>query len=377
MAEKVNEPVIAYKGFKRDMTCKGYQYEEGKTYTTQTADVCSTGFHACEYPLDVFSYYPPGTSVYHEVQQSGEISRDNCDTKQASTKIKIGAELSIRGLVKAAINYTKARTTTEQVSGYQGASVSGNRGASTSGDRGASVSGDRGASVSGNLGASVSGYQGASVSGYQGASVSGNLGASVSGYQGASVSGYQGASVSGNRGASVSGYQGASTSGNLGASVSGYQGASVSGYQGASTSGNRGASVSGYRGASVSGYRGASTSGDRGASVSGDLGASVSGYQGASVSGDWGASVSGNHGASVSRGKSTVGENGIAYARGEDAASVKVKGGIGSILVLVTENDGDYGAKSWKAEYVDGERIKADTWYKLKNGKFVEVGEDD
>ena len=281
MAEKLNEQVIAYKGFKRDMTCRGYRYEVGKTYTTQTADVCNTGFHACEYPLDVFDYYPPGTSVYHEVQQSGEISRDNCDTKQASTKIKIGAELSIRGLVKAAINYTKARTTTEQVSG--------------------------------------------------------------------------------NRGASVSGDGGASTSGYMGASVSGDGGASTSGYRGASTSGYNGASVSGYGGASVSGYRGASTSGN----------------MGASVSGDGGASVSGDGGASVSRGKSAVGENGIAYARGEDAASVKVKGGIGSILVLVTENDGDYGAKSWKAEYVDGERIKADTWYKLKNGKFVQVGEDD
>ena len=249
MAEKVNEPVTAYKGFKRDMTCKGYQYEEGRTYATQTADVCNTGFHACEYPLDVFGYYPPGTSVYHEVQQSGEISHDANNSKQASTEIKIGAELSIRGLVKAAINYTKSRTTAKRVSGNRGASVSG--------------------------------------------------------------------------------------------------------YQGASTSGNKGASVSGNRGASTSGDKGASTSGNRGASTSGNLGASVS------------------------RGKSAVGENGIAYARGEDAASVKVKGGIGSILVLVTENDGDYGAKSWKAEYVDGERIKADTWYKLKNGKFVEAGEDD
>ncbi len=353
MAEKVNEPVTAYKGFKRDMTCKGYQYEEGRTYATQTADVCNTGFHACEYPLDVFGYYPPGTSVYHEVQQSGEISHDANNSKQASTEIKIGAELSIRGLVKAAINYTKSRTTAKRVSGNRGASVSGYQGASTSGNKGASVSGNRGASTSGDKGASTSGNRGASTSGNLGASVSGDMGASVSGDQGAS------------------------TSGNLGASVSGYQGASVSGDQGASTSGNLGASVSGDMGASVSGDMGASVSGNRGASVSGDQGASTSGNKGASVSGNRGASTSGNLGASVSRGKSAVGENGIAYARGEDAASVKVKGGIGSILVLVTENDGDYGAKSWKAEYVDGERIKADTWYKLKNGKFVEAGEDD
>ena len=295
MAEKVNEPVIAYKGFKRDMTCLGYQYKEGETYTTQTADVCNTGFHACEYPLDVFRYYSPGTSVYHEVQQCGEISRGEEDTKQASTEIKIGPEIGIRDLAEAAIDYTRSRTTI------------GHR--------------DLKSAVSGDQGASVSGYRGASVSGYQGASVSGSLGASVSGDQGSSVSGSWGSSVSG----------------------------------------DQGSSVSGYRGASVSGYQGAS--------VSGSLGASVSGDQGSSASGD--------RGASVSRGKSTVGKNGIAYARGEDAASVKVKGGIGSILVLVTENDDNYGVKSWKAEYVDGDRIKADTWYKLKNGEFVEAGEDD
>ena len=58
----------AYKGFNRDMTCRGFQYAEGETYHTDTAELCESGFHACKYPLDVLAYYPPSSSVYHEVE---------------------------------------------------------------------------------------------------------------------------------------------------------------------------------------------------------------------------------------------------------------------------------------------------------------------
>ena len=99
-----------YKGFNKDMTCLDFQYEEGKEYET-TGDIkcCENGFHACEYPLDCFGYYAPSESVYHEVEQSGEISKDTDDTKVASSKIKIGAAISIAGLVKASFEYIKAR----------------------------------------------------------------------------------------------------------------------------------------------------------------------------------------------------------------------------------------------------------------------------
>lgn len=75
--------IKTYKGFNKDMTCRGFQYEEGKEYETDKAEVCETGFHACEYPLDCFSYYSPNVSVYHEVEQDGEISRSDGDTKVA------------------------------------------------------------------------------------------------------------------------------------------------------------------------------------------------------------------------------------------------------------------------------------------------------
>ena len=151
--------VKSYKGFNKDMTCRGFQYEEGKEYEEESVEVCDHGFHACEYPLDCLNYYSPNESVYHEVEQSGEIQKHNDDTKVASTKIKIGAEISIAGLVKAAIEYTVKRVNKEAESDE-------NHGASSgTGDYGASsATGDYGASsATGNCGASsATGYKGAS-----------------------------------------------------------------------------------------------------------------------------------------------------------------------------------------------------------------------
>ena len=152
----------AYKGFNKDMTCRGYKYEEGKEYEERSAKACECGFHACEYPLDCFSYYNPSESVFHEVEQSGEISRHDSDTKIASSKIKIGAKISIAGLVKAAIEYTNERINPEAESNtdYGASSATGNCGAS-------SATGDYGASsATGNCGASsATGYKGSAVAG--------------------------------------------------------------------------------------------------------------------------------------------------------------------------------------------------------------------
>ena len=157
----MSKVVKSYKGFHKDMTCRGFQYKEGKEYETSKAVVCNEGFHACEHPLDCLGYYPPNTSVYHEVEQTGEFSSDSGsrDSKIASTKIKIGAKLSIAGLVQAAIDFTKSKTVTMQdATGDKGAS-------SATGDKGASsATGDYGASsATGNCGASsATGYKGAS-----------------------------------------------------------------------------------------------------------------------------------------------------------------------------------------------------------------------
>lgn len=138
--------VKSYKGFNKDMTCRGFQYEEGKEYEEESVEVCDHGFHACEYPLDCLNYYSPNESVYHEVEQSGEIQKHNDDTKVASTKIKIGAEISIAGLVKAAIEYTVKRVNKEAESdeNHGASSATGNCGASSAtGYKGASSAEDK------------------------------------------------------------------------------------------------------------------------------------------------------------------------------------------------------------------------------------------
>ena len=197
--------VKSYKGFNKDMTCRGFQYEEGKEYEEESVEVCDHGFHACEYPLDCLNYYSPNESVYHEVEQSGEIQKHNDDTKVASTKIKIGAEISIAGLVKAAIEYTVKRVNKEAESdeNHGASSATGDCGASSAtGNKGASsATGDYGASsAAGNCGAS---------------SATGNCGASsATGYKGASsaTGDYGASSATGNCGASsATGYKGASS----------------------------------------------------------------------------------------------------------------------------------------------------------------------
>ena len=138
--------IKSFKGFNKDMTCRGFQYEEGKEYETDKAIACEEGFHACEYPLDVFSYYNPSESVFHEVEQRGEISKDSDDTKIASTKIKIGASISIAGLVKAAIEYTTARVdkTKKSDERHGASSATGNCGASSAtGYRSSAEAGDK------------------------------------------------------------------------------------------------------------------------------------------------------------------------------------------------------------------------------------------
>ena len=196
----MEEKIVSYKGTDKDMKCRGYQYELGKEYETGKAKACSAGFYGCEYPLDVFGYYPPGTSRYFKCEQSGKIDRDGDDSKIASTKIKLNAEIGIPDLVKAAFEYTKAHTTTEHT--------------------------------------------------------------------------------------------------------------------------------------------------------------------------DPKMATAGEYGAATSRGRSATGKNGLSVARG---SNVMVKGGLGALLVIAEEKSDSYDIKEYKVAVVDGEKIKADTWYRLKDGELAEV----
>ena len=96
-----------YKGFDKDLKCRDFQYEVGNTYEEPTAELCEKGFHACEYPLDVFKYYAPGNmSRYCEVDLD-EVNgkKDVEDSKHCGKKIAVKAEIGIAGLVKAAVDF--------------------------------------------------------------------------------------------------------------------------------------------------------------------------------------------------------------------------------------------------------------------------------
>ena len=206
----MEQKIKAYKAFDKDLSCRGFKYEVGKEYE-ETGDIkaCEKGFHACPYPLDVFGYYAPAGSRFCEVEQSGKIDDSESD-KVCSSKIRIGAELDIRGLVKAAVSYVKERCTNE---------------------------------------------------------------------------------------------------------------------------------------------------------CNAEPGKPA-------TAGDYGAATAGDSGAATARGKASTGSNGLSVARGNN---VQVKGGIGAILVIAEERDDTYDIVDWKAVVVDGDVVKADTWYRLKNGELVEV----
>ena len=122
--------IVSYKGFNLDWTCRGMRYEVGQTYQ-HDGDVvaCRSGYHACEYPLDVFGYYPPGVSRYAEVRQSGDISRDRHDTKIASARLAVTVELFLHEMIARAVKWIFNRATpenTEHVTGdLSAASVTG------------------------------------------------------------------------------------------------------------------------------------------------------------------------------------------------------------------------------------------------------------
>ncbi|MBH4137672.1 hypothetical protein I5M67_06010 [Pseudomonas aeruginosa] len=191
------EVVTAYKGFKQDLTCRDYQFEIGGTYKHEgEVEACSSGFHSCEYPLDVFGYYAPSESRFAIVKASGQLSRHDDDSKIASATLVVEAEISMPTMISRAIDWIMARldNSVEQT-------VVGDTASNTGYQSAASNTGNRSA-------ASNTGYQSAaSNTGYQSAaSNTGNRSAA------SNTGDYSAASNTGNRSAaSNTGYQSAAS----------------------------------------------------------------------------------------------------------------------------------------------------------------------
>ena len=134
-----------FKGFDKDLKCRDFQYEIGKEYTEETADICNCGFHACEFPMDVFGYYPPSDSRYCEVELEENGQKSSDDSKRVGKKISVKAEIGIAGIIKAGVEYIKEQVNWEDDkatnTGYQSAATNtGDRSAATNtGNRSAAI----------------------------------------------------------------------------------------------------------------------------------------------------------------------------------------------------------------------------------------------
>lgn len=113
--------IIAYKGFDKDFKCRDFQYEVGKTYEMNgNIKCCNRGFHACESPMEVFDYYDMLTSRFAEVEQSGEIDKEDNSTKICSLRIKIKAELKLADIINLGVEWLKEITAPSKIKANNG-----------------------------------------------------------------------------------------------------------------------------------------------------------------------------------------------------------------------------------------------------------------
>ena len=103
---KKDNIIRGFKGFDKDLKCRGFQYEIGKDYEQEgKVKCCERGFHFCENPFDVFRYYSPSDSRYCEVEGDENVDKANDDSKVATSHIHISAEIGLNGLIKAGVKF--------------------------------------------------------------------------------------------------------------------------------------------------------------------------------------------------------------------------------------------------------------------------------
>ena len=129
--------IIGFKGFDKDLSCRGFQYEVGKTYDLKgEVECCKRGFHFCENPLEVFDYYPPCMSRFCQVEGGGSVDKSEDDSKVATSHIHISSEIGLNGLIDAGLKYILNKADcyggkTTNTGNYSAATNTGNRSAAT------------------------------------------------------------------------------------------------------------------------------------------------------------------------------------------------------------------------------------------------------
>ena len=328
MSEKV---IKSYKAFDKNMQCRGFQYEIGKEYEMDgEIKCCDRGFHACKYPMEVWDHYDMLSSRFAEVEQSGKIDEEGNSTKVCSSCIKIKAELKLADIIKVGVEWLKDITSPTKVKTDIAKNDNGGYSAQIGSSDDSAKIGSSGDSAK--IGSS--GYYAQIGSSGDSAQI-GSSGDSAK----IGSSGYY-AKI----GSSGDSAQIGSSGDSAKIGSSGY-------YAKIGSSGD---------------YAQIGSSGD-----SAQIGSS----------GDY--AKIGSSGDSAQIGSS--GDSAKIYSTGEDSVIMcagkesKAKAKVGSWITLSewewNDKKNRYVPVCVKTEYVDGNNIKADTWYKLKNGEFVEVTE--
>ena len=332
--------IKSYKGFDKDMKCRGFQYEVGKEYDMDgEIKCCNRGFHACKSPFEVWDYYGMLNSRFAEVEQSGKIDEEEKSTKVCSSRIKIKAELKLADIINIGVEWLRDITSPSKVK-TDGA-------LNDNGDRKKQIGS---AGYSAQIGSSGDYAQ---------------IGSSGD-YAQIGSSGYSAQIGSSGDYAQIgsSGY-----SAKIGSSGDYAQIGSSGDYAQIGSSGDSAKIGSSGDSAQIgsSGYSAQIGSSGDSAKI-GSLGYSAK----IGSSGDYAQIGSSGDYAQID----STGEDSVIMCAGNKS---KAKAKIGSWITLAewewSEEKNRYVSVCVKTEYVDGENIKSDTWYQLKNGKFVEVAE--
>ena len=341
--------IKSYKAFDKNMRCRDFQYEVGKEYEMD-GDIkcCNRGFHACKNPLEVWNYYDMLNSRFAEVEQSGKIDEEEDSTKVCSSHIKIKAELKLADIIKVGVEWLKDITSPSKFKTDGALNDNGDRRKQigSSGDY-AQIGSSGGYAKIGSSGgyAKIGSSGGSAKIGSSGNSA--KIGSSGDYAQIGSSGGYAKIGSSG-------GYAKIGSSGDYA------QIGSSGGYAKIGSSGNSakiGSSGDYAKIGSSGGYAKIGSSG---------------GY--AKIGSSGGSAQIGSSGGSAQI--DSTGEDSVIMCAGNNSMA-KAKAGSWITLSEWEWNNekSRYVPTCVKTEYVDGENIKANIWYRLQKGKFVEVNE--
>ena len=323
--------MIGYKGFDKDFKCRDMQYEVGKTYIEKEAKLCEKGLHFCENPLDVFAYYSPANGKFAEIEADDVSPETGDDSKRVAKKLTVKTEINLFKLVKLGVEYIKAQIDWDNnkesnTGNYSAATNTGNYSAATNTGNYSAATNTGNCSAATNTGD----YSAATNTGdYSAATNTGNCSAATNTGNCSAATNTGNCSAATNTG----NYSAATNTGNCSA---------------ATNTGNCSAATNtGYRSAATNtgNYSAATNTGNCSAATN-------TGYRSAAI-------VDEKESVAVSLG-----------------AKGRAKGNVGCWIVLAEWDTESRHRIDVKSFYVDGEKVKANTFYVLRNGELVEYSDE-